>query len=57
MREYGKSWSKIKKSYGGPGQILERRNQGQLKDKARSEFDRRLKDKIELGVFGILEVD
>ncbi|CAI2172417.1 14515_t:CDS:2 [Funneliformis geosporum] len=57
MREHGKAWSKIERDYGGPGQVLERRKQGQLKDKARSEYNRRQKDNIELGVFGIFEMD
>ncbi|CAG8695325.1 3767_t:CDS:2, partial [Funneliformis mosseae] len=57
MREHGKAWSKIKRDYGGPGQVLERRRQGQLKDKARSEYERRQKDNIELGVFEIFEMD
>lgn len=55
IRQYGKSWANIKKNYGNDGQVLERRSQTQLKDKARSEFVRRSRDGIELGGFEIME--
>ena len=55
IRQYGKSWTNIKKKYGSEGQALERRTQTQLKDKARSEFVRRLRDGVELGDFEIMD--
>ncbi|CAB4385702.1 unnamed protein product [Rhizophagus irregularis] len=55
IRQYGKSWTNIKKKYGSEGQVLERRTQTQLKDKARSEFVRRLRDGVELGDFEIMD--
>lgn len=55
IRQYGKSWTNIKKKYGNEGQVLERRTQTQLKDKARSEFVRRLRDGVELGGFEIMD--
>jgi hypothetical protein len=55
MRKHGKAWASIKKDYGNKGQVLESRTQTQLKDKARSEFLRRLREGIEPGVFGIME--
>ncbi|GBC06981.1 hypothetical protein RclHR1_07180006 [Rhizophagus clarus] len=55
IRQYGKSWANIKRSYGCDGQVLERRSQTQLKDKARSEFVRRLRDGIDLGGFEIMD--
>jgi hypothetical protein len=55
MRQYGKSWINIKRNYGNKGQVLERRTQTQLKDKARSEFVRRSRDGIELGSFEIMD--
>ncbi|RIA98791.1 hypothetical protein C1645_812271 [Glomus cerebriforme] len=55
MRQYGKSWTNIKNHYGNIGQALERRTQTQLKDKARSELVRRLREKIDLGAFEVMK--
>lgn len=54
MRQFGKQWSAIKKSYGEKGQVLENRSAGQLKDKARSELGRRKRENIDHGVFAII---
>ncbi|CAG8766421.1 17828_t:CDS:2 [Racocetra persica] len=43
MEKYGTSWSKIERKYGNPGGPLSRRTQVNMKDKARSELDRRLR--------------
>jgi hypothetical protein len=55
MRQYGKQWGTIKKCYGEKGQILENRNSAQLKDKARSEFNRRRRERIDTDVFAIID--
>jgi hypothetical protein len=56
MRQHGKQWATIKKNYGDKGQILEKRTAPNLKDKARSELNRRQRDGIEAGIFGIMDM-
>ncbi|CAG8714881.1 7044_t:CDS:2, partial [Acaulospora morrowiae] len=51
MKEFNTSWSQIKHKYKG---ALSRRDPMHLKDKARTECERRIKMKIPLGVFEIV---
>ncbi|CAG8573392.1 9385_t:CDS:2 [Cetraspora pellucida] len=51
MEKYGTSWSKIERKYGNSGGPLSRRTQVNMKDKARSELDRRLRCGLSPGVF------
>ncbi|RIB25034.1 hypothetical protein C2G38_2031385 [Gigaspora rosea] len=51
MEKYGTSWAKIERKYGNPGGPLSRRTQMNMKDKARTELDRRLRDGLPPGVF------
>lgn len=55
MRQHGKQWTIIKRNYGKKGQALENRSAAKLKDKARCEHNRRQRDGIEVGVFGIMD--
>lgn len=56
MRQYGKTWTNIKKHYGNKGQVLEHRTPTQIKDKARSEYAHRQRNGIDPGVFGIMGI-
>ncbi|CAG8748589.1 24542_t:CDS:2 [Dentiscutata erythropus] len=54
MEKYGTSWSKIERKYGNPEGPLSRRTQVNMKDKARSELDRRLRCGLPSGVFSLV---
>lgn len=52
MREFGTSWAQIKSKYEN---VLYNRTPVQLKDKARSEKERRIKSDLPLGIFEIVK--
>ncbi|RGB41682.1 hypothetical protein C1646_685087 [Rhizophagus diaphanus] len=51
MKEFGTQWARILRSYGGDHGPLRNRNAVQLKDKARNEKLRRIKSRLDLGIF------
>jgi hypothetical protein len=51
MKEFGTQWARILRNYGGDHGPLRNRNAVQLKDKARNEKLRRIKSRLDLGVF------